>query len=337
MKAIMLKKTGSQKVLIISDQPEPHPQKGEVRISLDYAGINFAEILSRRGLYGWAPKRPYILGMEGSGSIDKVGEGIESSRLGQKVIVGTQYGCYSEKIVVPSWQALPALSYLTIEENAAFLVNYMTAWIGLIEVGRVQPDESVLISAAAGGVGTAAVQIASSLGCPVYGLAGSDEKLSLVEKLGATRAFNYRKEKWWKEFNESVGGVDVILEMVGGDIYKKSFDLLNPFGRLVVAGYASLDLKWWNPLSWWRTWRGIPRVNIMDMAIKSAGVMATHLGYLLKENERIGSIFSKLSTFAMEREIKPLIGKVFPLEKTNDAHAYIESRKSTGKVLLKIK
>jgi NADPH:quinone reductase-like Zn-dependent oxidoreductase len=337
MKAIMLKKTGGQKVLKISNQPEPHPQKGEVRINLDYAGINFAEILSRRGLYGWAPKRPYILGMEGAGVIDRIGEGVESSRLGQKVIVGTQFGCYSEKIVVPSWQALPVLPYLTIEENAAFLVNYMTAWIGLIEVGRLKPGEIVLISAAAGGVGTAAVQIASRLGCPVYGLAGSDEKLLLVENLGAKRAFNYRNENWWKEFNDSIGGVDVVLEMVGGDIYKKSFNLLNPFGRLIVAGYASLDLKWWKPLSWWRTWRGIPRVNIMDTAIKSAGVMATHLGYLLKENEKMWDIFNRLSAFATEQEIKPLVGKVFPLEKTGEAHAYIESRKSTGKVLLKIK
>ncbi len=337
MKAIILKNTGSQKVLKISDQPEPHPQNGEVRISLNYAGINFAEILSRRGLYSWAPKRPYILGMEGTGVIDRIGEGVESSRLGQRVIVATQYGCYSEKIVVPSWQALPALSYLTTKENAAFLVNYMTAWIGLIEIGRLKPDESVLISAAAGGVGTAAVQIASSLGCPVYGLAGSDEKLSLIEKLGAKKAFNYRNENWWKEINKSVDGVDVVLEMVGGDIYNKSFNLLNPFGRLIVAGYASLDLKWWNPLSWWRSWRGIPRVNIMDMAIKSAGVMATHLGYLLKENEKMLEIFNRLSTFTTEREIKPLVGKIFPLEKTDEAHAYIESRKSTGKVLLKIK
>jgi NADPH2:quinone reductase len=337
MKAILLKKTGGQNVLKISHQPEPHPQNGEVRILLDYAGINFAEILSRKGLYGWAPKRPYILGMEGTGVIDRVGEGVESIRLGQKVIVGSQYGCYSEKNVVPSWQALPALSYLTTQENAAFLVNYMTAWVGLIEVGRLKAKESVLISAAAGGVGTAAVQIASCLGCPVYGLAGSDEKLSLIEKLGAKKAFNYRNENWWKEINESVVGVDIVLEMVGGDIYKKSFDLLNPFGRLIVAGYASLDLKWWNLLSWWRSWRGIPRVNIMDAAIKSAGVMATHLGYLLKENEKMLDIFNRLSTFTTKQGIKPLVGKVFPLEKAGEAHSYIESRKSTGKVLLKIK
>jgi NADPH2:quinone reductase len=125
--------------------------------------------------------------------------------------------------------------------------------------------------------------------------------------------------------------------MVGGDIFKKSFDLLNPFGRLIVAGYASLDLKWWNLLSWWRSWRGIPRVNIINMAIKAAGVMAIHLGYLLKDNEKMLDIFNRLISFTTEQGIKPFVGKVFPFEKADEAHAYIESRKSTGKVLLKIK
>ena len=337
MRAIMLNKSGGPNVLKISDQPEPQPKNSEVQIRLDYAGINYAEILSRKGLYGWAQKNPYILGMEGSGVIEAIGNGVQGSRLGQKVMVAAQYGCYSEKIVVPSWQAEPALPHLSMAENAAFIVNYMTAWVGLIELGRLQPGESVLISAAAGGVGSAAVQIASCLGCEVYGLAGSDEKLSLIERLGAVRAYNYRKENWWTEFYESVGGVDLVIEMVGGNIYNKCFDLLNTFGRIIVSGYASLNLKWWDPLSWWRSWRGIPRVNIVDTAMKSAGVMATHLGYLLKEDERILDVFQKLKSFAIKQDMRPVVGKVFPFEKADQAHAFIESRKSTGKVLLKIR
>jgi len=336
MKAINHKRIGGSSVLKISELSDPVPGQGEVLVNLAYAGINFAEILSRKGLYGWAPKRPYILGMEGSGVIEQVGEGVDLSRVGEKVAVGTQYGCYAEKIVVSAVQALPVLTHLSMQENAAFLVNYMTAWVALVESVKLQKNETVLITAAAGGVGTAAIQIASKLGCPTYGLVGSEEKMHLIKKLGATDAFNYRQDTWVKEIQDKLKGVDVVLEMVGGEVNRQCYKFLNYFGRVIVVGYAGLDPKLWNPVSWWRSWRDIPRVDLMELAMISAGTMATHLGYLLNDPEKMSEIFERMKDFLITQNIKPIISKVFPLEEAGKAQAFIESRQSTGKVLLKI-
>lgn len=336
MNAYVLRKTGKPNVLQISEIDAPTPAAGEVQVRLQCVGINYAEILSRKGLYGWAPKRPYVLGMEGAGVIERAGDGVDKSRIGERVIVGTQFGCYAERVVVPQEQALPAVGHFSIEENAAFAVNYMTAWVALFELARLQKTETLLITAAAGGVGTAAIQLAAKKGCRVFGLAGGDEKIALVKKLGATGAFNYRSDDAFQRLREVSGGVDVALEMVGGNIFKESFNLLNPFGRLVVTGFASLNLNWWNPFSIWRTWRDLPRANVMKLAEKSVGVMASHLGHLLDEPQRLHAIFDELRRFVTDTQIRPIIGRVFRFEQAVEAHAFIESRKSMGKVLLRI-
>lgn len=335
MRAVVLRATGKPNVLQLSDQPEPEPARGEVRVRLAYSGINYAEILSRKGLYAWAPKRPYILGMEGAGVIDAVGDGVDTARLGGEVMVGTQFGCYAETVVVPEERAIPAIDTFTLEENAAFPVNYMTAWVALVELARLAEKETVIVTAAAGGVGTAAIQLAAALGCEVYGLAGSQEKLDLVRSLGARAALSYGDPDCFDQLRAVSGGADVVLETVGGRVYKGAQGLLNPFGRMVVAGFASLDLKTWNPLSWWRTWRDLPRARISDMAEASTGVMATHLGYLLDRPARLQAIFERLRAFVSDKGIKPVIGRVFPFDAVAEAHAFVESRASTGKVLLR--
>jgi NADPH2:quinone reductase len=336
VKAIVLHKIDGPEVLKPTEVPEPIPAKGEVLVRLQCIGINYAEILSRKGLYGWAPKRPYILGMEGAGIIEQVGEGVDAARVGQRVIVGTQYGCYAEKIAVPQERAIPAIEHFSMEENAAFAVNYLTAWVALFELARLQYNETLLITAAAGGVGSAACQLAAKMGCRVFGLAGSAEKVALVKSLGVKDAFNYREPGAFEKIRQASGGADVVLELVGGGIFKESFKLLNPFGRLVVAGFASLNFKWWNPVTWWQTWRDIPRAPLLRMAEKSVGVMATHIGYLLDQPQRLRVIFDDLRKFVTDKQIRPLIGKVFQFEQAKEAHAFIESRKSTGKILLHI-
>ncbi|UCC81978.1 MAG: zinc-binding dehydrogenase [Gemmatimonadota bacterium] len=335
MKAVLLRATGRPNVLGVSELPEPVPGAGEVRVRLAYASINYAEILSRKGLYAWAPQRPYILGMEGAGVIDEVGDGVDPTRVGSEVMVGTQYGCYAEKVVVPVERAIPAIESFTMEENAAFPVNYMTAWVALAELARVEKGDKLIVTAAAGGVGTAAVQLAAGLGCEVYGLVGSREKLDLVRSLGAREALSYRDSDCFERLRALSGGVDVVLETVGGSVFRESQSLLNPFGRIVVAGFAGLDLKRWNPLSWWRTWRDLPRAKVGDLAEASTGVMATHLGYLLDEPARLQAIFERLRAFVAEVGIKPVVGKIFPFEDVAEAHAFVESRASVGKVLLR--
>ncbi|MEQ9619153.1 MAG: zinc-binding dehydrogenase [Deltaproteobacteria bacterium] len=337
MRAILLEKHGGPEVLAPAVVKEPVPGRGEVLVKTAYAGLNYAEILSRKGLYGWAPKLPYILGMECSGIVEQVGEGVDPSRVGRSVMVGAKHGAYAEKIAVPEESAVPLAPGFGMEDGASFLVNYMTAWVALFKMAKIRPGEKVLVTAAAGGVGTAAAQLASRAGCEVYGMAGSREKLDLIKSLGAAESFNYRNPDCFKELLGVSGGVDAVLEVVGGNVFKRSMQVLTPFGRVVVTGFASLDLNRRNPLSWIKTWRDIPRVGVGELARGSHAVMSFHLGHLLdREPGRMELIYSELEKFVTEHDIKPVIGKVFPFDQAAAAHEYVESRKSYGKVLLRI-
>ena len=336
MRAYILNRSGRPHVLRLTQVAESEPGPGQVKVRLARIGLNYSEILSRKGLYGWVPKRPYIPGMEGAGEIIAVGSSVPESRIGEKVIVGAQYGCYAEFICVNADQALSVIPGLTLEENAAVLVNYLTAWVALVRLGRLQPGETVLITAAAGGVGSAAIRIAGLLGAKVSGMAGSGEKVKFIESLGAN-GYDYTSRNIFTAVENDTGGLDVVLEMYGGNVYKQALRLLNPFGRMVVMGYASLDYHIWNPMSIWRAWRGIPRVSVPDLSEQSAGVMSAHLGYLLKKPDLLRNIYRELYEFLVRHHIRPVIDRVFDFGELPVAHRYIEERRQKGKVLIKIK
>ena len=338
MKVFILHKTGDTKVLQISNIDAPQMEKTGVRVSLETIGLNYAEIQSRKGLYGWAPKRPYIPGMEAFGTIQELGSDVGHLEVGQQVIVVGQYGCYAEEVVVPANQILPAFNHFTSAENAAFAVQFMTAWVGLMEICRLRSTDRVLIQAAGGGVGTAAVQIAKAFGCEVFGTASQEDKLELLRQLGIDYAINYVEEDFAESIRQHTGGkgVDVVLEVVGGEVFRKSMDLLNPFGRLVVIGFASLNLRKLNPLSWWKTWKDIPRVKIDAMATGSQVVGASHLGYLLNDTERMLKVWSDLTLFVQEHHLKPIIGHEFKFAEMATAHELMESRKSQGKIVVHV-
>ena len=338
MKAIVLEKHGGPEVLRIREVDEPVPAAGEVRVRLDAIGINYAEVLSRRGQYGWAPAMPYTLGMEATGTIDVIGRGVRDRTIGERVIVGAQYGAYAEKVAVPEQQALPAITSFSIEENAALAVNYLTAWIALIEMARLRKGDRVLVSAAAGGVGTAAVQIATRFGCATVGMAGSDEKLELIRALGAEDALNYRRP----DFEETLRAAaqpakfDVALEVVGGDVFRAIWPVLAPFGRVVAVGFASLDLHKWNPFSWLQTWRDLPKADIRSLAPASHGFMASHIGYLLADPPLLARVWTNLMAFVEQHEIRPVVGATFSFDQIADAHRLMESRRSKGKIVVRL-
>jgi NADPH:quinone reductase-like Zn-dependent oxidoreductase len=336
MLAYPLKKHGGTGVLKIKQVDEPEPSDSEVKVKISHIGINYAEILSRRGQYRWAPKKPYIPGMEAYGTIEAVGPGV-NRRVGEEVIVGAQYGAYAEKIVLPAYLAFPKLPDFSDAEQAAFLVNYMTAWVALVKQARMIPEDRVLVTAAAGGVGTAAVQIAKNYGCQVLGTASKDYKIKLLNDLNIDAAINYLADEWderVRQFND--GGVDVVLELVGGDTFQKVKGLLNPFGRIVIAGVASIKWSKTNPLSWASALQKIPRFDIRKMAIGSNGILATHIGYLIKDKALSLKLWEELSTFTRAHHIKPVISHIFDFDQLPQAHEYIESRKSYGKVVVKV-
>ena len=336
MQGYVLKRSGKSEVLKLQALPEPEVQAGQIKIKVQYIGINYAEVLSRKGQYSWAPKRPYTPGMEGFGQVVAIGEGVTQHQVNDWVVFGGQYGGYAEYTVVPAFMAFAAPAGYTPEQSAALLVNYMTAWVALVRLARIQPTDKVLIQAAAGGVGTAAVQIAAKWGCEVFGTAGAEEKLLLLKKLGASLAINYRTDDFYDRLEKYCGGVDVVLEMVGGEVFRKSKALLLPFGRIVVAGYASIPFNKWNPWSWWLTWKEAPKVQLMAMAKKTSGIMATHIGYLTQNQQVVQQQYQAMVQFIETHDIKPVVGRVFDFAELPQAHAFMESRQSTGKILVKV-
>jgi len=338
MKAYVLNKVGQANVLKISDVESKPVGPNDVRVQIETIGLNYAEIQSRKGLYAWAPKRPYIPGMEAFGQIEAIGDSVSNLALGTPVIVIGQFGCYAEEVVVPANQILPAFENYNPAENAAFAVQFMTAWVALFEVCRMRTTDRVLIQAAAGGVGTAAVQLAKALGCEVFGTASKDSKLDLIRTLGIDHPINYSTTDFVEFIREQTGGqgVDVILEVVGGEVFRKSLEILNPFGRLVVIGFASLNLNKLNPFSWWQTWQDIPRVKIDAMATASQVVGASHLGYLLKDTQRLMRIWKELTAYTREHGLKPVVGHEFKFEEMAEAHRLMESRQSHGKIVVHI-
>ncbi|HSH76759.1 MAG TPA: zinc-binding dehydrogenase [Longimicrobiales bacterium] len=336
MRAWLLRRTGAPSVLRLTEAPDPAPAAGQVSVRVEAIGINYAEVLSRKGLYGWAPKRPYIPGMEAVGVVEALGPGATRRRIGERVICGMQYGAYAESVVVDEARALPALEGFSLEENAAYAVNFMTAWVGLVEMARLRATDRVGITAAAGGVGTAAVQIAASHGCDVLAMASTESKLDRVRPLGATGTVAYGGPDFVDLLAEATAGrgLDVVLETVGGEVYRACLSRLAPFGRLVVAGYAGLDYSIWNPLSWWRAWRGAPRVDVMKAAMASTGVMATHIGYLLPDEDRLLRVWTELTDFTRAHGLRPVVGRTFGFDELPEAHELMESRQSVGKLVV---
>lgn len=338
MRAVVLRRTGAPHVLRVEEVPDAVPGPGQLLVRVEAVGLNYAEVLSRKGLYGWAPKRPYVPGMEAAGRVEAAGPGADPTRVGERVVVGAQHGAYAELMAVSASQALATPAGWSVEETAAFPVNWATAWVGLMEMGRLRPTDRVAVSPAGGGVGTAAVQIASRFGCSVLALAGSEAKLERVRALGAHDTLDYRTSGWREVLADLTRErkVDVALEMVGGSVFRGVVDALAPFGRVVVAGYADLDYTLWNPASWWRAWRGIPRMSLDRMLRRSNGILSTHLGFLLADPALMGRIWGDLSGFVATHGLRPQVGHVLPFEAVADAHALMESRESYGKIVLRL-
>ncbi|HUP20548.1 MAG TPA: zinc-binding dehydrogenase, partial [Gemmatimonadota bacterium] len=168
--------------------------------------------------------------------------------------------------------------------------------------------------------------------------AGSDEKLARVRELGAEGIVNYRADGWEERLREAAGpgGVDIALEMVGGEVFRAAKAALAPFGRVVVVGYASLDYRWWNPRSLWRAWRDRPAMSLREMLTRSIGISSSHVGYLLPHADRVRRIWDELTAFVAEHGIRPQVGHVLPFEEAAEAHRLIESRESYGKVVLRV-
>lgn len=321
MERVQAKEFGDSDVLEPAEADRPEPGPGEVRIEVEAAGINFADVMQRRGEYPGGPEPAFTPGLEAAGTVDAVGENV-SLQTGDRVVAMLDRGGYAEYAIAEPESIFPVPEGMSFEEAAGFPVQFLTAHGCLFEWGGLEEGERVLIHAAAGGVGTAAVQLASRAGAEVFGTASSDEKLEHAARMGCDHPIDYTEEDFVEEIRDRTSGegVDLVLDGVGGETFERSLKTLVPFGRVVTYGVAS----------------GEPgRIETPEVFFRNASVIGYHLGRALRhEPNRVLKSVSDLTEGFAEGDLEVSVGKTFPLSAADEAHRFIENRESSGKVVL---
>jgi NADPH:quinone reductase-like Zn-dependent oxidoreductase len=330
MRAIVITKHGGPGVLKVEEQPDPSLGAGEVRIQVAAAGINFADVMARMGLYPDAPKTPCVVGYEVAGTILELGDGVSGLTPGQRVVAGTLFGGYASQVVVPASDIVALPDQLSFEQGAAIPVNYGTAWAGLLGYGSLQRGDRVLVHSAGGGVGIAATQIAKRAGAEVYGTA-SPGKHARCEELGLDRAIDYTRSGWERDLPR----FDVILDAVGGKSFRTSYDLLRPGGRLVAFGASALVTgQRRNVLSALRTVVRMPRFNMIKQMSESKAVIGLNMLSLWKDRGTLQPWIAPLREMLDDGTIKPVVAGDFSFEDAGAAQTMITERRNVGKVVL---
>jgi NADPH:quinone reductase len=284
----------------LRDVPDP---SGEALIRVRAAGVNFADVLIRRGRYPQMPELPVVLGSEVAGELAD----------GTRVMAMTGIGGYAELVVADASQVVPMPSRASFAEGASFLLTFLTAYIPLTRQVRLPPGGTVLVHAAAGGVGSATVQVARALGGRVVAAVGSAEKVDVCRRLGAEEAYVY------DELPDDLR-VDVVIDPVGGDLFEAAVGRLRPLGQLVAIGFAG------------GPWPELPAAQLVG---RNVGVQGVYIGRLLRHApDVIAAATRELLELWSGRRIHPVVGAEFPLAEVADAHALVESRRSVGKVVL---
>jgi NADPH:quinone reductase-like Zn-dependent oxidoreductase len=331
MRAVVITKHGGPGVLQVQEQRDPVVSAGQVRVQVAAAGINFADVMARMGLYADAPKTPCVVGYEVSGTVLEVGEGVEGLTPGQRVFAGTQFGGYASQVVVPACDVVPLPEQLSFEQGAAIPVNYGTAWAALIGYGNLQPGERVLVHSAGGGVGIAATQIAKRAGAKeVYGTA-SPGKHARITELGVDYALDYTESGW----ERGLPKFDVILDAVGGKSFRLSYSLLRPGGRLVAFGASSVvsgERK--NVVTALRAVARMPRFNMIKQMSESKAVIGLNMLSLWKDRGTLEPWIAPLQALLEDGTVKPVVAGQFSFEEAGAAQTMIVERRNLGKVVL---
>jgi NADPH2:quinone reductase len=302
MRAAVLHETGAP--LVVEDVPEPEPGPGQSVVEVKAAGINFADVLIRAGQYPQPPALPTILGNEVAGDVN-----------GRRVLAFARQsgGGYAERVVVDDEWLFDLPAGASYAEGASLLTTYLTAWIPLMRQARMHAGSNVLVTAAAGGVGTAAIQLGTFCGARVTAVASSDEKLELARKLGAVRTISY----------EQIGeldDIDIAIDPVGGPVFAACLGALRPLGVAIAIGFAGGA---WEP------------VDPARLVGRNLGVIGFYLGRLLGfRPELVRDEVRELLVLWQRGTIRPVVGAEFPLDQATQAHELIASRRSTGKVVL---
>ena len=336
MRQIWIPKIGKPEVLEVREAPIPEPKEGEVCIRVSAAGVNFADILARMGLYPDAPALPTVVGYEVSGVINQVGPGVENFAPGDQVLALTTFGGYSEMVVARTAQVFRLPENLPFDKAAAIPVNYLTAWLMLIHLGNVQEGDRVLVHAAAGGVGLAALQLCNWRGAQVIGTASASKHQRLKE-MGMAHCIDYHTQDFEQEVKALTNGegVDIALDAVGGESFGKSYRCLAPMGRLFVFGLSSLASG--KKRSLWSVFSGMRKMSAfkpLSLIQRNRGVIGINIGHLWHQERKLKQAMDAILSLVDEGKLDPVVDKCFPFQQAAAAHDYIQSHKNFGKVLL---
>lgn len=335
MKQVFITKPGGVDVLKIQERDDPRPKRGEVVIRVKAAGINFADLMARKGIYPDAPKPPCVVGYEVSGIIEAVGEGVESVRAGAKVMALTRFGGYSEMVRVPVAQVFDKPANLSFEQAAAIPVTYLTAYQLLVVMGSLQAREAILIHNAGGGVGLAALDIARKIGATTYGTA-SASKHEFLKQRGFDHLIDYRTQDWQQELQRLTEGrgVELIIDPFGGKHWKKSYKALRSTGRLGMFGISTATESRVGALGLLKLVTKMPWFNPVGLMNSNKAVFGANLGHMWHEAEKVSGWMQKILSGIPEGWVRPHVDKAFPFAQAAEAHRYIEARKNIGKVVL---
>ena len=329
MRALVITRHGPPEVLQIQERPDPAPAPGQILIDVRSAGINFADLMARMGLYPDAPKPPCVVGYEVAGTVAAVGDGVDRFAVGDRVAAPVRFGGYAERAVTAANGAFALPEAMSFVEGAAIPVNYATAWEAIVRGGNVQPGERVLIHSAGGGVGIAATQLAKRAGAEVWGTA-SPGKHEAIRGFGVDHPIDYTAPGW----ERGVPDFDLVMDAIGGASFRRSYKLLRAGGRLVCFGASGLVAgSERNLLAAGRTAIQMPWFSIVRQMSASKAVLG--LNVLTLWDEHGSERWSGPLTELIESDaIHPVVARSFPLAEGADAHRFIADRQNVGKVVL---
>jgi NADPH2:quinone reductase len=322
MRAVVVDRWMEPSELRVREAAEPKLLPGTLALSVEAAGCNFFDILMVQGRYQLKPPFPFVPGAEVAGVVQAVGEGVSGFRAGDRVLASCGLGGFAERVVVAARAAHAMPAGMSFAEGASLPIVYPTAYAGLVHRGRLRAGETLLVHAAAGGVGLAAVQVGKALGARVLATAGGPEKCEVALRAGAELAIDYSSEDFAERVKEATGGrgADVIYDSVGGDVFERSLKCIAWNGRLVVIGFAS---------------GAIPSVAANRILLKNIEVTGLHWGaYAQHQPQSIPEVFRALFDLYEQGRIRPVVFRTYPLEDAAQALADLGSRKTWGKVVL---
>ena len=341
MRSVVITEHGEPDVLRVEERPDPDLGAGDVRIAVAAAGINFADLMARSGMYPDAPKPPSVIGYEVAGEVESVGSGVDSVAVGDRVIAGTRFGGYAELVAVPASSVIALPEALSFEQGAAIPVNYGTAYAGLVIMGGIKEGERALLHAAAGGVGIAATQIAKRNGAVVFGTA-SASKHEAIRANGVDHAIDYRTKDFAAEVMRITDGegVDVIMDALGPASFRKGYRVLREGGRLICFGLAhaqsgerrnipgllrGLAQMPFATTPWWKS---------LAVMKENKGVFGLDMLAWWDREGNLNRVVEPLVDGLASGELKPIVAEVFPFDRAADAHRFIHERRNVGKVVL---